>query len=207
MRYLALHAAAASLSCALLVTAQEMSYTTSIVTACFDKDAGMPTPGPGGPVPGRDCLIDVPGCGECDCNSCAHTATYTTQYPAFCSTGLADVVYTVTEIRSGMKEAPRVTDRPGVPEGFTTAVETCTVGGDEPLTKTMTYPIDGAPYVPVETVLAEHLDVSTGRNPAETGTAAADGKQGGDSGILVGAAPVRIIRDILLAAFGLVFAL
>lgn len=204
MRYFTLHAAA-GLSLALLSAAQDISYTTSTVTACFDHDDGLPTPAPGGPPPGRDCLVVIPGCGACDCDSCAHTATYTTKYPAFCSTGLADVTYTVTEIRSGMKEAPRVTGRPDVPEGFTTAVETCTVCGDEPLTKTITYPVDGAPYVPVETAVAEHLEDSTARKHGEESKHG--GKHDDEGEHVMAAAPGRIVRDALLAGLGLIFAL
>ncbi|KAI6778707.1 uncharacterized protein J7T54_007648 [Emericellopsis cladophorae] len=184
MRYLRLHAATGGLSCALWATAQDMSHTTSTVTTCFAEDAVMPTPCPGGPVPGRDCLVDGPGCG----------ATLPSASPA------SPTSSTPSRDSLGHEGGPRVTDRPGVPEGFTTAVETCTACGDEPLTRTRIYLVDGAPYVPVETALAEHLDESAGRDPAQKA------KQGGEHGILVGVAPVHIVRDILLAAFGLVFA-
>ncbi|KAG9251494.1 uncharacterized protein F5Z01DRAFT_639104 [Emericellopsis atlantica] len=177
----------------LLAPVQAVSYTTSTVTECFPNAPGLPTPGLGPAPTGRECRMPISRCGACDCSSCAHTTTYTTSFPAFCASGLTDVMYTVTEVRSGMAKPPVITSRPSVPEGFTVAEETCTVCGDEPITRTMTCPVDGAPYVPVETAVAKHLE-SAADHKDETDTYEAR-----PSDVLFAAAPGQLVRDAALA--------
>jgi hypothetical protein len=196
--------AAASLA---LATTSQATYTTSTVTACFNKDAGLPTLNPQAQQPSQGLLVTIPGCGACDCSTCSYTTTYATAYPAFDSSGTKDVTYAVTEVRTGMKEPPSVTARPDVPEGFTAAVETCTVCGDEPLTRTMTYPAGGAPFPPAETSLGQSLDEATGQGVGDKGPADVGSQDQQPSNIPVAAATAKAVRDAFLAAFALFFTL
>jgi hypothetical protein len=66
-----------------------------------------------------------------------YTTVYTTVYSSFCTSGLAPVIYTITEACPchGMS-------RPGyIPQGFTTSVATCTTCGEGTITATLTIPI------------------------------------------------------------------
>lgn len=133
------------------VAAQQYTYTTSTITSCGPDASGGPG-GAGGAAPTLlgpgNLIVGMPPCPACDCNTCVHSNIYTTSFGAFCPHGTTAMAYTITEVYSGMSAVPTLADRPHCPPGFTTAVETCTVCGEQPITATMTYPVGGSPYVP-----------------------------------------------------------
>ncbi|KAF2999974.1 hypothetical protein E8E14_006213 [Neopestalotiopsis sp. 37M] len=133
--------------------AQSLAYVTELVTECFDPlqtgieygaSSTEAAPAPhytgSGPVD-----YSMPAC-ECGCSTCSHTSVYSTNYPVFCSTGVTDTTYTITETYHGMSTLPTFAEPTECPYGFTTEEHTCTVCGDAPITKTMTYPSGGCPY-------------------------------------------------------------
>ncbi|RSM15232.1 hypothetical protein CEP52_000825 [Fusarium oligoseptatum] len=125
------------------VVAQRYTYTTQTMTECFSSTQA--DFGPASPTQGPDkyWTVEMPECHDCNCPDCAYTHTYTT---------------TLDEIYRGMSTMPADATPTAMPYGFTSAVETCNICGDEPITATMTYPRGGSPYrenVPVETGVVE----------------------------------------------------
>ncbi|ETS76290.1 hypothetical protein PFICI_11677 [Pestalotiopsis fici W106-1] len=133
--------------------AQSLAYVTELVTECFDPwqtdieygtattdTVSAPYYTGWGPVD-----YSMPAC-ECGCPTCSHTSVYSTNYPIFCSTGVTDQTYTITETYHGMPTLPTFAEPTECPYGFTTEEVTCTVCGDAPITQTMTYPSGGCPY-------------------------------------------------------------
>lgn len=97
----------------------------------------------------------MPECHDCDCPDCAYTHTYTTTLDVFSPKGLAKFPYEIKEVYRGMSAMPADATPTAMPYGFTSAVETCNICGDEPIVATMTYPRGGNPY-------REHVPVATG---------------------------------------------
>ncbi|KAF4341313.1 hypothetical protein FBEOM_4786 [Fusarium beomiforme] len=142
-----------------LGAAQEAQFETrtATITQCFTR--GGLSPPAAVTVPGPSCVVhkpavtgeaitvevQAPDC-DCGCPTCVHTLEFTTRYQAFCSTGLFDQVYVITETYSGMEAKPTVHDQ-SLPFGFTCDVQTCTTCGPEPVTATITYPISDRPYM------------------------------------------------------------
>ncbi|GJD00574.1 hypothetical protein ColKHC_09399 [Colletotrichum higginsianum] len=59
----------------------------------------------GGPI----CVeIEAPECKRCGCNACTQTVKYTTEYDAFCSTGITRQKYEVTETYKGVPAKPTI---------------------------------------------------------------------------------------------------
>ncbi|RBR07275.1 uncharacterized protein FIESC28_10774 [Fusarium coffeatum] len=126
---------------------------TATITQCFTRDglhppATVTVPGPTcvvhePAVTGEAIIVDVqaPDC-DCGCPTCVHTLEYTTKYPAFCSTGLFEQEYVITETYSGMEAKP-TKNKHDLPHGFTCEVQTCTTCGPEPVTATITHPVAG----------------------------------------------------------------
>ncbi|KAM0352518.1 hypothetical protein ACHAPU_002186 [Fusarium lateritium] len=133
----------------------QLTYATATITQCFTRD-GLAAPTidvtdatyivnkpvvTGGPIVVE---VQAPDC-DCGCPTCVHTFAYTTKYQAFCSTGLYEQDYIVTETYKGMEAKPTLDH--SIPLGFTCDVQTCTTCGPEPVTATITYPISDRPYV------------------------------------------------------------
>ncbi|RSL47464.1 hypothetical protein CEP51_015774 [Fusarium floridanum] len=140
------------------VVAQRYTYTTQTMTECFSSTQA--DFGPASPTQGPDkyWTVEMPECHDCNCPDCAYTHTYTTTLDVFSPKGLAKFPYEVKEIYRGMSTMPADATPTAMPYGFTSAVETCNICGDEPITATMTYPRGGSPYrenVPVETGVVE----------------------------------------------------
>ncbi|KAF5634936.1 hypothetical protein F25303_8649 [Fusarium sp. NRRL 25303] len=126
---------------------------TATITQCFTRDGLSPpatvtVPGPTcvvhkPAVTGEVIIVEVqaPDC-HCGCPTCVHTLEYTTRYPAFCSTGLFEQEYVITETYSGMEAKPTKNEH-DLPYGFTCEVQTCTTCGPEPVTATITHPVSG----------------------------------------------------------------
>ncbi|CRK17362.1 hypothetical protein BN1708_012022 [Verticillium longisporum] len=138
----------AALLQSLHVVAQSSTYTTSIVTTCITVTPSIATPTQSSHVPDTAVTVFVPDCFQCDCAVCVHTTRLTTTLAAFCLTGIVDRPYVVEHVYSGMSAIPTMTDPTFILAGFTTAVETCTSCGVEPITATLTFPNGGRPYVP-----------------------------------------------------------
>ena len=122
--------------------------TTSVITTCYAAGS-EPTPPPTKaptPVPTNQVSCDMPGCPVCDCAECVQTSIYITVFQVFCTEGIMDQAYTVTEVYKGMSSLPSFAEPTEVPYGFTACLETCTVCGPTPITATMTYPTAGAPF-------------------------------------------------------------
>ncbi|KAK6223062.1 hypothetical protein QIS74_03907 [Colletotrichum tabaci] len=99
----------------------------------------------GGPI----CVeIEAPECKRCGCNACTQTVKYTTEYDAFCSTGITRQKYEVTETYKGVPAKPTIPSA-DVPLGFTKEVQTCTTCGPTPITATITRPITEPQGTPV----------------------------------------------------------
>ncbi|KAI1057433.1 hypothetical protein LB505_008996 [Fusarium chuoi] len=137
------------------VAQEDVQYETrtATITQCFTRD-GLPPPATV-TVPGPTCVVHKPAVtGEaiivevqapdchCGCPTCVHTLEYTTKYPAFCSTGLFEQEYVITETYSGMEAKPTKNEH-DLPYGFTCEVQTCTTCGPEPVTATITHPVSG----------------------------------------------------------------
>ncbi|KAF5981468.1 hypothetical protein FCOIX_4216 [Fusarium coicis] len=126
---------------------------TATITQCFTRDglhppATVTVPGPTcvvhkPAVTGEAIIVEVqaPDC-HCGCPTCVHTLEYTTKYPAFCSTGMFEQEYVITETYSGMEAKPTKNEH-DLPHGFTCEVQTCTTCGSEPVTATITHPVAG----------------------------------------------------------------
>jgi hypothetical protein len=141
------------------VAQEDVRYETrtATITQCFTRDGLSPpatvtVPGPTcvvhkPAVTGEAIIVEVqaPDC-HCGCPTCVHTLEYTTKYPAFCSTGLFEQVYVITETYSGMEAKPTKHEH-DLPYGFTCDVQTCTTCGPEPVTATITYPVSDRPYM------------------------------------------------------------
>ncbi|KAI1055329.1 hypothetical protein LB506_011511 [Fusarium annulatum] len=89
--------------------------------------------------------VEAPEC-DCGCKTCINTIEYTTYFPAFCSTGLYEQKYVITETYKGMEAQPTIESQ-SIPFGFTCDMQTCTTCGPEPITATITYPVNGHPYI------------------------------------------------------------
>ncbi|KAF5974483.1 hypothetical protein FCOIX_8234 [Fusarium coicis] len=89
--------------------------------------------------------VEAPEC-DCGCKTCINTIEYTTYFPAFCSTGLYEQKYVITETYKGMEVQPTIESQ-SIPFGFTCDMQTCTTCGPEPITATITYPVNGHPYI------------------------------------------------------------
>ncbi|CCF35548.1 hypothetical protein CH063_07303 [Colletotrichum higginsianum] len=99
----------------------------------------------GGPI----CVeIEAPECKRCGCNTCTQTVKYTTEYDAFCSTGITRQKYEVTETYKGVAAKPTIPSA-DIPLGFTKEVQTCTTCGPTPITATITRPITEPQGTPV----------------------------------------------------------
>ncbi|KAM0434132.1 hypothetical protein ACHAPT_004077 [Fusarium lateritium] len=135
--------------------AQRYTYTTQTMTECFSSTQA--DFGPAAPTQGPDkyWTVEMPECHDCNCPDCAYTHTYTTTLDVFSPNGLAKFPYEVKEVYRGMSAMPADATPTAVPYGFTSAVETCNICGDEPVVATMTYPRGGNPY-------REHVPVATG---------------------------------------------
>jgi len=129
-----------------LVSAQQLSYTTSTVTECFPSSTTSSPLAPPTPAP-TQVTVTMPACPDCDCATCARTSVFVATFAVFCPSGTTRQTYTVTEVYRGMSSLPAFAGPPtAVPYGFTTGVETCTVCGEKPVVATMTYPSGGRPY-------------------------------------------------------------
>ncbi|KAJ4044855.1 hypothetical protein NW761_008226 [Fusarium oxysporum] len=89
--------------------------------------------------------VEAPQC-DCGCKTCVHTFEYTTYFPAFCSTGLYEQEYVIIETYKGMEAKPTIASQ-AIPFGFTCDVLRCTTCGPAPITTTITYPVNGHPYI------------------------------------------------------------
>jgi hypothetical protein len=133
----------------------QLTYATATITQCFTQGGlAVPTVTVVAPtciikqpaVTGGPIIIEVqaPDC-DCGCPTCVQTLEYTTKYPAFCSTGLYDQEYVITETYKGMEAKPTMDH--DLPFGFTYDVQTCTTCGPEAVTATITYPVSDRPYI------------------------------------------------------------
>ncbi|KAF5678353.1 hypothetical protein FHETE_1327 [Fusarium heterosporum] len=133
----------------------QLTYATATITQCFTR-GGLAAPTivvtdatyvvnkpavTGGPIVVE---VQAPDC-DCGCPTCVHTLVYSTKYQAFCSTGLYEQDYVITETYKGMEAKPTLDH--SIPLGFTCDVQTCTTCGPEPVTATITYPVPDHPYV------------------------------------------------------------
>ncbi|EEU44802.1 uncharacterized protein NECHADRAFT_84920 [Fusarium vanettenii 77-13-4] len=138
--------------------AQRYTYTTQTMTECFSSTQA--DFGPAAPTQGPDkyWTVEMPECHDCNCPDCAYTNTYTTTLDVFSPKGLAKYPYEIKEIYRGMSTMPADATPTSMPYGFTSAVETCNICGDEPIVATMTYPRGDSPYrenVPAATGVVE----------------------------------------------------
>jgi hypothetical protein len=133
----------------------QLTYATATITQCFTQGGlAVPTVTVVAPtciikqpaVTGGPIIVEVqaPDC-DCGCPTCVQTLEYTTKYPAFCSTGLYDQEYVITETYKGMEAKPTMDH--DLPFGFTYDVQTCTTCGPEAVTATITYPVSDRPYI------------------------------------------------------------
>lgn len=122
---------------------------TAVVTECVEvPENGQTTKAQTSPAaqsPGT-VTYSMPRCDACDCPTCTTTSTITTTFPVFCSTGLSDQPYTVTETYVGMSSLPSFAASTPIPYGFSVTTATCTMCGTAPLVATLTYPSGGTPY-------------------------------------------------------------
>ncbi|KAJ0164783.1 hypothetical protein CTA2_190 [Colletotrichum tanaceti] len=136
-----------------------LAVRTSTVVQCVTATPGLPpicagcAPAPtirppvviGGPI----CVeIEAPECKRCGCDTCTQTVTYTTEYDAFCPTGITRQKYEVTETYKGVAAKPTIPSA-DVPLGFTKDVQTCTTCGPTPITATITRPVTEPQGTPV----------------------------------------------------------
>ncbi|KAH8680815.1 hypothetical protein BX600DRAFT_428794 [Xylariales sp. PMI_506] len=130
-----------------VVYGQVVSYIVSTVTECRPITSPILTSSPpqSTQCPGT-VTYSMPPCLECGCPTCTATSVYTTNIPIFCSTGLTQQPYTITETYVGMTSLPQFSPMTSVPYGFTTGVETCTGCGPTKIVMTMTYPSGSQPY-------------------------------------------------------------
>lgn len=117
-------------------------------------------------------------CSECtgmaSSSAGGSSTTYTTVYKEFCSTGLQDKTYTVTESCSSPHPASAASREAGyVPQGFAVTTATCHVCGPMPVVATLTTPTPVAPTA------------NAGAGPAP----AAAGETGASSPGAVGSSP------------------
>ncbi|KAF4945838.1 hypothetical protein FSARC_14345 [Fusarium sarcochroum] len=138
----------------------ELTYRTATITQCFTYDGLKPSIDIGGSIGGATCVVNkpaatgdpitvqvqAPNCESCGCKTCAQTVVYTTKYDAFCSTGLYEQEYVITETYSGLASKPTMPS-PSLPFGFACDVQTCNSCGPEPITATITYPVTDRPYL------------------------------------------------------------
>ncbi|WQF85891.1 hypothetical protein CDEST_10905 [Colletotrichum destructivum] len=152
-------AAALAFGSAAMAQQVVLAVRTSTVIQCVTVTPGLPPICAGcAPIPiihpptitgGPICVeIEAPECKRCGCNTCAQTVKYTTEYDAFCSTGITRQKYEVTETYKGVAAKPTIPSA-DVPLGFTKEVQTCTTCGPTPITATITRPITEPQGTPV----------------------------------------------------------
>ncbi|KAK1565962.1 uncharacterized protein LY79DRAFT_663967 [Colletotrichum navitas] len=73
---------------------------------------------------------------------------FTTEYEAFCSTGIIQQTYTCTETYKGMLAIPTILSAK-FPLGFTRDVQTCYTCGQTPIIATVTHPITKPQATPI----------------------------------------------------------
>ncbi|KAK2041834.1 hypothetical protein LZ31DRAFT_543737, partial [Colletotrichum somersetense] len=134
-------------------TAQQivLAVRTATVTQCVTTTGGaVPTcasctPAPtvqfptvsGGPIRVQ---IKAPECRRCGCDTCIQIVKFTTEYDAFCPTGITQQTYECTETYKGMPAVPTFLSAE-LPLGFTRDVQICYTCGLTPITATITRPI------------------------------------------------------------------
>lgn len=175
------------------IAQEDVQYETrtATITQCFTRDGLRPpatvtVPGPTcvvhkPAVTGEAIIVEVqaPDC-HCGCPTCVHTLEYTTKYPAFCSTGIFEQEYVITETYSGMEAKPTKHEH-DLPYGFTCDVQTCTTCGPEPVTATITYPVTDRPYMN-EVAPTEMPMAKPGKEQPEEQGSAAPKVTGDDNG-------------------------
>lgn len=88
----------------------------------------------------------MPPCAICDCPTCTTISVFTTLLPGFGTNGPTERPYVITETYVGMPSLPYFPTPTPIPYGFTTAVETCTDCGAQPITGTVVRPKTGRPW-------------------------------------------------------------
>ncbi|KAI0505207.1 hypothetical protein F5B22DRAFT_661758 [Xylaria bambusicola] len=148
------------------VAAQQLAYTSFIVTECVTEASSMPDPGVAPIVntkPGYQETITLsytmPPCTSCGCPGCTLVSSFTTTCLAFhtaAASGVTAQSYAITETYIGLSSLPSFDEPTQMPYGFTSSVHTCNAGvcGPEAITATMTYPSGGGPFVAAP--LSEH---------------------------------------------------
>lgn len=129
--------------------AQLLSYITSVITECYDpSEPGIVSVTRTVPVQSQQGTVTygMPACDACDCPTCTVTSVFTTTLPIFCTTGVSQQPYTVTETYVGMSSLPNFATPTTVPYGFTVTEATCTVCDTTPLVTSMTFPSGCSPY-------------------------------------------------------------
>ncbi|KAH7164085.1 hypothetical protein DER46DRAFT_320431 [Fusarium sp. MPI-SDFR-AT-0072] len=188
------------------VAQEDVQYETrtATITQCFTRDGLRPpatvtVPGPTcvvhkPAVTGEAIIVEVqaPDC-HCGCPTCVHTLEYTTKYPAFCSTGIFEQEYVITETYSGMEAKPTKHEH-DLPYGFTCDVQTCTTCGPEPVTATITYPVTDRPYMN-EVAPTEMPMAKPGKEQPEEQGSAAPKVTGDDNGFQSSVKP-SVVPDI-----------
>lgn len=94
----------------------------------------------------RVVAYSMPPCAVCNCPTCTTTSVFTTMLPDFSSNRPTARLYAVTETYVGMSSLPHFPTPTPIPYGFTTAVETCTECGAQPITGTVITPKTGTPW-------------------------------------------------------------
>ncbi len=129
--------ASAQSSSSAMTTGALVSYVYSYYDDCSTATSGQET---------ETETVTSTHCSECtEMASSSFVAaggsftTYTTVYKEFCSTGLQDKTYTVTESCSSPQPASAASREAGyVPQGFTVTTATCHVCGPMPVVATLT---------------------------------------------------------------------
>lgn len=88
----------------------------------------------------------MPPCAICDCPTCTTVSVFTTLLPGFGSIGPTERPYVITETYVGMSSLPYFPTPTPIPYGFTTAIETCTDCGAQPIIGTIVRPKTGRPW-------------------------------------------------------------
>ncbi|KAM0561352.1 hypothetical protein ACHAPJ_003231 [Fusarium lateritium] len=179
----------------------QLIYRTATITQCVTYNGLSPTIDVGGAatcvvnkpaVTGDPITVEVqaPNCESCGCKTCVQTVVHTTKYDAFCSTGLYEQEYVITETYSGLASKPTMPSA-SLPFGFTCDVQTCNSCGPEPITATITYPVTDRPYInavsyptqkPVAAEPQKGSQGSDGYAKGEEGSESEDGYAKGDEG-------------------------
>jgi len=88
----------------------------------------------------------MPRYAVCDCLTCTTISVFTTMLPGFGSNGPRKCPYIIIETYVGMSVLPYFPAPTAIPYGFTTAVETCTDCGAQPITATIVFPKTCRPW-------------------------------------------------------------